>query len=46
MYIAERVSEHRTNKVYVKGNISGSALAEHAWDSGHDIDWEFCKIVG
>ena len=43
MYIAERVSEHRTHKV--KGNVSRRALAEYAWDSGHDIDWDSCKFV-
>ena len=42
-YIAERVLEHRTHTV--KGNVSGSALAEPAWDSGHDIDWDSGKIV-
>ena len=42
-YIAERVSEHRMHTV--KGNVSGSALAEHAWDSGHAIDWDSCKII-
>ena len=29
----------------VKGNVSGSTVAEHAWDSGRDINWDFCKIV-
>ena len=24
----------------VKGNVRGSALAEHVWESGHDIDWD------
>ena len=42
-YITEKVSEHRTHTV--KGNVGGSALAEHAWDSGHDINWDSCKIV-
>ena len=41
--IAERDSEHRTHTV--KGNMSGSTLAEHARDSGHDIDWDSCKVV-
>ena len=25
--------------------MSGSALAEYAWDSSHDNDWDSCKIV-
>ena len=29
----------------VKENVSGSALAEHDWDTGHAIDWDSCKII-
>ena len=29
----------------VKGNVNGSAPAEHACDSSHDIDWDSCKNV-
>ena len=41
--IAEKISEHRAHTV--KWIVSGRALAEHAWDSGHDIDWDSCKMV-
>ena len=38
-----RESIHRTHTV--KANMSEITLTEQAWDSGHDIDWDSCKIV-
>ena len=39
-----RVSEHR--RAVEKMNFSGSALAQHAWENHHHIDWTSACILG
>ena len=39
-----RISEHR--RAVEKMNFSGSALAQHAWENHHHIDWTSACILG
>ena len=42
-FIQERIKEHCRDTE--KGNVQSSAIAEHAWNEGHIIDCEGCRIL-
>ena len=41
--LSQRVKEHHT--ATVKGQVTNSGIAQHAWDEHHDIDWDNIKIL-
>ena len=42
--LESRLAEHL--KAVQRGEVNISALAEHAWNSGHHVDWDSMAVVG
>ena len=38
-----RLGEHKAD--VRKGNVETSAVAEHIWSKGHQVDWQKCSVL-
>ena len=41
--IEARLGEHKAD--VRKGNVETSAVAEHIWSKGHQVDWQKCSVL-
>ena len=41
--LESRLAEHR--KAVQRGEVNASALAEHVWNAGHQVDWDSMKVL-